>query len=400
MQKKVLANGITVLYEKRPGNAVIVQVMIGVGSNDEKADERGISHYLEHILFEGTTKRPTNQIISNEIESVGGDFNAYTTTERTNFYIKVLAKHFERAVSVLADILQNPLFEPKSVEKEKKIVIKEMGRVDDEPRYHQWLLLQEALYSKHPCRYPTHGSKKIIENLTPEKVRAYFRKHYIAQNMTIAIVGNIDAWKDTIEKYFVLSGGKKTTSQTVHEPALKRSKVIQVPKKTTNTYLMIGYKTVPASHPDAYVLQVIDGILGRGQSGKMFCEIRTKRGLAYDVGTEHVAERTYGYFAIYATIDKEKISTTQKVISEELTKLQQTTAQELKEAQDYLEGDYLLELEEPQKYADQLLFWEQLGNTQDLKDYVKKIKAVTVADVKRVAKKYFSKSVTILMKGK
>ncbi len=400
MLKKVLANGITVLYEKRPGNAVIVQVMVNVGSNDESMSEKGISHFLEHILFEGTVKRPTNQLISNEIESVGGDFNAYTTTERTNFYVKVLPKHFERAVEVLADILHNPLFEPKSIEKEKKIVIKEMGRVDDEPRFHQWLLLQKTLYSHHPCRFPTHGRREVIEGLTREKVEAYFRKHYMAANMTIAIIGNIDAWQKIVEKHFILEKGKKTSRAAIAEPALKRNKVVSVHKKSVNTYLMVGYKTVPASHPDAYVLQVIDGILGRGQSGKMFSEIRTKRGLAYEVGTEHVAECTYGYFAVYATIDRKNIATTQRVVAEEMKKLQRITPQELREAKEYLEGDYLLELEDPQKYADQLLFWEQIANAHYLQDYVTKIKKVTVADVRRVAKKYFNKSVTILMKGK
>ncbi len=396
----MLSNGMTVLYEKRPGNCVVVQVMVNVGSNNEKVEERGISHFLEHILFEGTPTRPTNHLISNEIERVGGDFNAYTTSERTNFYVKVLAKHFELAVAVLADILQNPLFLPEAIEKEKKIVLKEMTRVDDEPRYHQWLLLQESLFLKHPCRFPTHGSEKVIRGLTRETVEKYFKTHYTGANFTLAITGNVTSWEKVVTKHFVVAKGMKTGNVAVREPALTRSKVVRVNKKTVNTYIMIGFKTVPASHPDAYVLQVIDGILGRGQSGKMFSEIRTKRGLAYDVGTEHIAEKTYGYFAAYATIDKKNIDLAKKVMIDEMKHLESVTAQEVQEAQDYLEGDYLLDIEDPQKFADQLLFWEQVGSSHMLVEYVAKIKKVTVADVKRVVRKYFTHSVTILIAGK
>ena len=145
MKNVKLANGLEIIYENKNNNSVVVQVMIKVGSNDEKEDERGISHFLEHILFEGTTNRSTNQEISNEIEKIGGEFNAYTTNERTCFYIKVLKKHFSNAVDILADILQNPLFNEKHISKEKNIVLKEIDMVHDEPSYYQWVLLQKNL---------------------------------------------------------------------------------------------------------------------------------------------------------------------------------------------------------------------------------------------------------------
>src|SRR3989338_9737733 len=133
MEKRVLRNGLTVIYERRKGNSVVVQVMVKTGSNHEGKRERGISHFLEHILFEGTTKRPNNRIISNEIEKIGGDINAYTSNERTCFYVKVLKKHFPIAVEVLGDILQNPLFRTEAVEREKNIILKEIEMVNDEP---------------------------------------------------------------------------------------------------------------------------------------------------------------------------------------------------------------------------------------------------------------------------
>ena len=167
MQKIVLPNGLKVIYQHRPGNSVVVEVMVKVGSNHELPEERGIAHFLEHILFEGTTKRPTNREISNEIEKIGGDFNAYTTNERTCFYVKVLKKHFQKAVEILAEILQQPLFAEEHIAKEKNVVLKEIDMVHDEPSYYQWILLQQNLFKKAPCKFPTYGDRKVIKNFPP-----------------------------------------------------------------------------------------------------------------------------------------------------------------------------------------------------------------------------------------
>jgi len=204
VKKIVLANGLTVIYKKKRGNSVVVEVMIKVGSNHEQKNERGISHFLEHILFEGTTTRPTNKDVSNEIEKIGGDFNAYTSNEKTCFYIKVLKKHFKIAVDVLADILQNPLFKETDIKKEKNVVIKEIDMVNDEPKYHQWILLQKLLFDKHPCRFPTYGDKKVIKNLTRQKLIKFFKKYYVPNNMVISIVGDVSNWKKEIKKKMIL----------------------------------------------------------------------------------------------------------------------------------------------------------------------------------------------------
>ncbi|MEK6938078.1 MAG: pitrilysin family protein, partial [Nanoarchaeota archaeon] len=191
MQKVVLPNGLTIIYEARKSKSIVVEVLTKVGSNQEKPTERGISHFIEHITFEGTAKRPTNQLISNEIERVGGDFNAYTTNERTCFYVKVLKKHFPLAVEILADILQNSLFNKKEIEKEKRVVLKEIDLVNDEPKFYQWILLQKNLFQKHPVRYPTYGSKEVIKNLSRDKLLKYFHQHYVPANMVISIVGEV-----------------------------------------------------------------------------------------------------------------------------------------------------------------------------------------------------------------
>jgi len=400
MKKVVLANGLTVLYYPKKSNSVVVEVMINVGSCHEKPDERGISHFLEHILFEGTSKRADNKEISNEIERIGGDFNAYTSTAKTCFYAKVLRKHFSIAVDVLADILQNPLLRETDIKKEKNVVLKEIAMIYDEPRYHQWILLQQNLFEKHPCKFPTYGDVKVIRALNRAKVEAFFRKHYVPNNMAVSIVGDVPNWKKEMKKKFVFEKGKVTKMTFPIEPALRKNKKIRLKKKILNTHLVLGFKTVSRANTDSYVLDVINGILGRGQSGKMFTEIRSKRGLAYDVGTQVLADCNFGYFAAYAIIDKKNIDLVKNLMLEEIQSLKDVTMEEVKEAQDFIEGDYLLEMEDTQKAADQILFWEQVKDAEEMNNYLKKVKKVTVADVKRVVEKYFKHYAQVVLEGK
>lgn len=400
MEKVVLPSGLTVIYKHKPGNSVVVEVMAKVGSNDETAQERGISHFLEHILFEGTTKRPSNQKISNEIEKIGGDFNAYTTNERTCFHIKVLPKHFSIAVNVLADILQHSLLREKDIQKEKNVVLKEMDMVHDEPRYYQWVLFQQHLFQNHPSKYPTYGDRKVIKGLNRQKVVRFFQKYYHPSNMVVCIVGNAPHWKQEISSKLKLTRGKVTRPDIVPEELATKPQEKREKKKVASTYTIMGFKTCPRDHADAYVLEVINGILGRGQSGWMFTELRGKLGLGYEVGTQHVAERTYGYFAIYATIDKKNTTLVKSLMQTEIKKLQNVTPQDIQESKDFIEGSYSLDLEDSQKLADQILFWEQVQDAKVLEEFIPHIKKVSVADVKRVAQYYLKNPLFVVVEGK
>ncbi len=400
MQKEVLKNGLKVIFERRPGRSVVIQVMVKTGSNNESKSERGLSHFLEHVLFEGTAKRPSTLEISNEIEKIGGEFNAYTTNERTCFYIKVLKKHFQNAVDVLSDILLNSLFLESNIAKEKKVVLKEIDMVHDDPKFYQWVLFQKNLFKKHPCRIPTYGDKKIIKNATRAKILNYFRKHYIANNMIISVVGDVPLWKKHLENAFTLRKDKKIKKPVIYEPAADNNVVCKEKKNVANTYIVLGFKTVPRTQNDSYALEVINGILGRGQSGRIFTEIRSKRGLAYDVGTQHIAEVSFGYFAVYATINKKNIQLVNELILKELKKLRKTGSKDIKEAKDFIEGDYLLELENSQKVADQLLFWEHVKDARLMKEFIRNVKKVTTRDIKRVVDKYFNNYTMVVLEGK
>jgi len=400
MKKVTLPNGLTVIFEPKKGSSVVVEVMIKVGSNNELPTERGISHFIEHMLFEGTVKRPTNWMISNEIERVSGNFNAYTTNERTCFFVKVMKKHFNLAVDVLADIIQNSLLKESDIEKEKNVVIKEIDLVNDEPRYYQWEFLQRILYDKHPTQFPTYGNKKVIKNLTKKDVLNFVQKYYIPNNMVISIVGDVKNWRKIVEQKFTFSRSKPVKRIKVKEPIARKNKEKKERRKIASTYTVMGFKTVPRTHPDSPVLDVINAILGRGQSGRMFTEIRAKKGLAYDVGTQNIGEVDYGYFAIYATIDRKNLTLVKKMVLKELEKLKKITDQDLREAKTFIEGDYCLELEDSQKVADQILFWEHVKDAKLMKSFIAKIKKVTIKDVQRVLEKYFKHHTFVVVEGK
>lgn len=399
MQKATLGNGLNVLYQKKEGNGVVIQILVNVGSNDETPTEQGISHFLEHILFEGTVKRPTNLDISNEIEKIGGDFNAYTTNERTCFYIKVLKKHFAKAIEVLADMMQNSVLKEEHVNKEKNIVLKEIDMVHDEPSFYQWILLQKNVFTKHPAKNPTYGDRKVIENLTRKKVMKFYKKYYNPKNMVVSIVGDVNNWREEIERRFIQNGGKKHVRQSFQEPVQKEIKISKEKRDIANTRVAIAFKTVPRTNKDSIVLEVINGVLGRGQSGRLFSEIRTKRGLAYEVGTHHISEGDFGYFAAYASVDKKNVPIVKKLVLEEFKKLGKINEKDLSESKTFIEGDFLLELEDGQKHADQLLFWEQLGGAHKMKEFLPAVKKVRTADIKRVVQKYFKNPTIVILEG-
>ena len=400
MKKVVFSKGMKVIYQPKSADSVVIQIMIKVGSNHEKSSEKGLAHFLEHILFEGTAKRPSNLEITNEIEKIGGVFNAYTTNERTCFYIKVLKKDFSKAIEVLADILQNSLFKEESIEKEKKIILKEIDMVNEEPKLYQWVVLQKNLFPNQPAGNPTYGDKKTIKSLNRKKLISFFNKYYISNNIIITIIGNISGWKKEIINHFHLKKGKYS-SLNLSARELSKSKIIKINKSNlTNTYFVLGFKTTSRKNPDSYVIEVINAILGRGQSGRIFTQIRSKRGLAYDIGTQHISESSFGYFAVYATINKKNLTLVKKLILEEIEKLKSLSSSDLEEAKNFIQGDFILSLEDSLKLADQLLLWEQVKNAELMNEFINKIKRVGVREVKEVVDRYFKKEITVILQPK
>jgi len=397
MKRFVLKNGLTVLLKQKPTNSVAVEITVKVGSNYENSKNRGISHFLEHMLFEGTKRRNAQQI-ANEIESIGGEINALTDNERTSYHIVVLHKHIERALDVLSDIIQNPVFDEKIIEKERKVVLNEIHLTTDDPKSHQWVLFQTKLYNKHNCRYPVYGTLECVSKIKREDFLNFYSKYYVPNNMVISIVGNVDEKVlKKIESYFTFSAKPMPNKEIILEPETKAVNFVEK-RKLLHSYMVFGFKTVPRNHPDSFVFDVIRSVLGRGQSSKMFQEIRTKRGLAYVVGAHYESGADYGWLAAYVGTNKKNLKKVKSIMVREFNNLKNLSKDDLKDAINFIEGDYLISTEDNRVSADNMGVWEIIGKPYTFEDYVKNIKKVKISDVKRVVKKYFKNPVCIIIK--
>ncbi|HLC96562.1 MAG TPA: pitrilysin family protein [Candidatus Nanoarchaeia archaeon] len=390
MKAFTLKNGLQVIVEKRRTDTVTIEATVKVGSNQESLRLNGISHFLEHMLFEGTKKRKNVEIISNEVERLGGELNAYTTNERTSYYIKVPKKHFLKALNILSDMIQNSIFDQERVEKERKIILKEINIHKDEPRMYQWDLFQRTLFRTHPNKRPVYGSVKTMKAITRSDLIGYYKKYYAPNNIILSIVGDVPNPRKYVEAYFGDFRKKPVSHKLIYEGPNTKVIIKKERRKILNSYLMLGYKTVPRTHKDSYVLDAIKAILARGQSGKLFLEIRVKRGLAYEVNAQHEASIDHGFFVVYLNTNKKNIQKTVSIILKEFKKLQDVGVKELSEAKGYLEGQFILDNEDTHDRADELSSWALVGKPELFDEYLKEIRKISVKDIVRVSNKYFT----------
>jgi predicted Zn-dependent peptidase len=392
----LLDNGLQIILCHKPGLAATVQIDIGVGSVCEEEGQKGYSHLIEHMLFEGTTNRKNAQIICGEIENVGGDINASTSTETTSYYVKVLAKHIPLAIDVLSDMILNSLFEKKTLEKEKSVVLEEIKVIDDQPRYFQWIAFEKELFQSSSYADPVYGFTKDVSSATRESLVSYYKKHYSPNRTKVLIVGDIKAQElEIITQISAVFKSWKSVDTSLPSEILPTNapRLQSFTKDVQQIYSILGYICPTVSHEDAPVLEVIEAILGKPQSGRLYDEIRNKSGLAYDVGVSYETMYAFGVFTINVVAEKEKHAIAIKKIHE-LLKMEDLTEAELKNAKQFIEGSPLLELESIHRLAANLSFWFTLQKKDGTHEYLEKIMAVTLADIARVAKKYFTTDIT------
>lgn len=391
MQRIVMRNGLAVIFQKRPTKTTAVELTVKAGSNYETPGIRGISHFMEHMLFEGTKKRPSSMLISGEIERLGGELNAYTSNERTSFFARVLNKHLDAALDVISDLITNPLFDSAAIEKERKVILKEIQMVTDEPRFHQWVLFQKTLFKRHPCRNATYGTVKTVKKITRSMLLDYYSAYYKPNNMVITIVGGASDIKGGVERYFgTMKPGTIRKLAHVVEPPRKIPVTKREKRDLLNSYVVLGYKTVPRLDPQSYALDIIASVLGRGQSGRLFEEIRNKRGLAYEVGVQHEANIDYGFFAVYLSTDRQNIKKVKSLIFNEFSKLRLLSEKDITEAKGHIEGSYSLEKDDNFKMADELGFWHIAGDEALSHEYIKNIRKTTKQQIIAAARKYLN----------
>ena len=396
-KKIILKNGLRVLTSPMPSfESATVLVMVGAGSRYETKLNNGISHFLEHMAFKGTKKRPSAIEISGLIDSIGGEFNAFTTKEYTGYYIKSGKNNIELSFDLLSDMVQNSLLSEKEIEKEKGVILEEINLYEDTPMRNIGDVYERLLYGDTPMGWDTAGEKNIIKKIKREDFMNYFKALYSPSNMTIVVAGGTEEKKilPLVNKYFSqMEPFEAIKPLPVEEKQIKPQIHIKH-KKTEQAHLAMGLRTVSLDSPEKYPLSVLSSILGGGMSSRLFHEVREKRGLAYYVRCNSDQYTDAGSLVATAGVDPKRIDEAIEVIISEFVALRdgkkKIGKEELKKGKEFLKGHLVLELEDSRSvsifYATQELLEREIDNPSDV---ISKIDKVSVGDVMDVATKYF-----------
>ncbi len=398
--KTTLSNGLRIVIVPMPSSeSVTLTVWCHVGSRFEDEKIAGLSHFLEHIVFKGSKKRPSARAISEAVDGIGGEFNAGTSKEWTNFYIKSSKNNLETAFDVLSDMILNPQIPKDEVEREKGVILEEKAMYEDTPMMNIGDVFESTIFAKNTLGRDTIGTEKAIKGMTQKDFLVYRSKHYHGDNILITVSGGVTEKQalELSEKYFKdLSKSPKTSSFDKFVNKQTHPRVNLKYKKADQAHLIIGFLGNQLGHPDRYAESVLSTILGRGMSSRLFTEVRERRGLAYSVHTDVEHYTDTGYVATYAGVDPKKAEEAIKVILDEhyalCDKVKLITKPELLKAKEYIKGHIALSLENTS--AVNQFFGEQellLGKIQTPEDIYRDIDKVTIEDIIRVAKTMFKK---------
>lgn len=390
-----LSNGLRLVTYQMPHlESVTVMVGVGAGSRFESRRINGLSHFLEHMAFKGTKKRPSTLAIASEVDAVGGLSNAFTDKEFTGFYLKLAAKHKELAFDILSDMLTNSLLKPEEIEKEKGVIVEEMNTRNDTPTIQSWDSFIELLYGDSPMGWDTIGKIETVKAIQRQDFLTYINSLYFPRNMVVAVAGkiNLDDAKKLSTKYFssLWRVGKKVTNNISLDQ--KKPKIKLVYKKTDQAHFCLGVPAYSLSHKDRFALGVLSGILGSGMSSRLFIEVREKRGLAYYVGTSHDLYTDSGYLINRAGVKLEKTDEAIKIIVDQMLRLvtERVSQKELDKVKEMWKGNIVLGMEDSHDMAERLCLQLVLENkVRTLKQAIELIDKVTSDDVQRVAKDLF-----------
>lgn len=372
-----------------------VMAFVATGSRYEDPEEAGVSHFLEHLFFKGSKKRPTTLQISEALDEVGGEFNAFTSKEMTAFYAKASAKHVKLLVDVIGDMLINPLFQPKEIDRERGVVIEEMNMYEDSPQDSIGEQFEHQLFGEHDLARKIIGTKEIISTISKKRIVKYRNQQYGAQNMVVCIAGNVEpkAALAMLKKQF--SGLPTQTPVKTREfngewgTDLVSLKV----KKTDQAHVIVGGRGTSLVDADRCAVDVLSTILGGSMSSRLFIGVRERRGLAYSVHTnaEHFVDT--GYIATQIGVDPNNVEKALSVILKEYKKIREVPvgATELRKAKENIKGHLLIRLESTNAVAQFIGGQAALtGRILSIDEVFKSFDAVTAADIQRVAKKYIA----------
>jgi len=391
-KKATLDNGITVITESIPHvRSISLGVWVKVGARDEDERIKGVSHFIEHMLFKGTERRSAKDIAI-EMDSIGGEINAFTSKEHTTYYVKVLDQHLPIAVDILSDIFFNSTFDPKEFERERKVIIEEIKMVDDTPDdlVHEFYL--ETVWKGNSLGQPILGTKGSIRALTRDAVMDYMHTRYLPSQIVISAAGNfdMDVMLDLLNKKF--GGGKKRVRKDGGVRPEFRPAMNIKDRKLEQAHLCIGYDGYPFASGDRFGIYALNNIVGSSMSSRLFQEVREKRALAYSVFSYLTQLRDAGLFTIYAAVSPSKAVSLIKIINKEITKLvrQGVYEDELNKVKEQMKGNMVLGLENTSNRMSQLAKHEiYLGRHYTLDEIIADIDKVDSEQISRLIHELF-----------
>jgi zinc protease len=395
LHKTVLDNGLTVIVKEMPGTRVAtVQIWVKAGSVYESADEAGITHFIEHMIFKGTdTKGPGE--LAGAIEGVGGRVNAYTSYEYTVYHATLSSGHWDMALEVLADAVMHSTFDPVEVQREIQVVLEEQAMRYDRPNIMLFHKLMETAYTRHPYRLPVIGNEESIKSFSRDKILSYMKKHYMPQNLLVVVAGDVKGREVTAKVNEIMGTmvrGETETESLPIEPVQDEARSFVMKEDIMQPQLAIAIPISKFDSPDAPVLDVLAQIVGHGETSRLYRSVRDEKGLVYGINATAFTPADPGMFEITAVLGGKNMEPAFEATLAELFRLKyfSVTDDELIRAKRSLESDFVFNLERVEGQARVMGSFEMMSGDPREDDYLEKIRAVTPDDIKKVAQKYFT----------
>jgi predicted Zn-dependent peptidase len=394
-KKTKLENGLRIVTQNLENTkSVTVLVLVGAGSRYEIAKINGISHFLEHMFFKGAKKYKNTKEVSEAIDGVGGDFNAFTGKEYAGYFIKVADKHVGLAMDVLSDMLIYSRFDEDEIGRERGVIMEEYNMYQDTPMHQIGWDYERLIYGDQPMGWDQVGTKEVIMGVKQKDFIDYKNKLYSADNTVIAVAGHVDHDETVkqIRNFFSFDGRKKAIQFDPIKANNAKKRIYLRNKKTEQAHLMLGFEGYPEEHKDHYVAKLLSIILGGNMSSRMFLSVRERQGLAYYISTSTDDYTDTGTFSTNAGVSLEGIDKAIVAVNHEYGKMLQDAVpeMELKKAKEFLKGKLVLRLEDSEEYAHLLgkyqLLYDKIVTPEEIMEEIDK---VNVKDIGRVAKDLF-----------
>jgi predicted Zn-dependent peptidase len=403
IQREVLPNGLTILTEEMQHiRSISMGVWITCGSRDEDSQFNGISHFVEHMVFKGTSHRSA-EAIARQVDSIGGNMDAFTAKECICFNIKVLDEHLPIAVDVLADLALNPVFDVQDITRERGVILEEIKMDEDSPDYLVHEIFAQNFWKDHPLGRPILGTKDTVKGFEQSRVLDFYGQRFVPGNLIVCAAGNVKHphFVELVSKYF---GGMKAQKNGYHSaaPKVEPRIVLRNKKSLEQVQICIGVPSHPIAHEKRHASYILNTLLGGGMSSRLFQNIRERQGLAYAIYSDLNPYRDTGCLSVYAGTSRESATKVVESVVTEFRKLktEMVPEEELRRAKDQLKGSLMLSLESStarmSNLARQAMYFDKFYGMDDL---IKRIESVTVEDLKMLAEEFFhteSIAVTVL----